>query len=256
MKNVGIDFFPIDVYDDRGLQLIEAEFGLKGFAIVVKLHQKIHRECGYYCEYTSEIALLLAAEWRLSSNAVSSIVNACVRRGIFNKDLHDKYHVLTSEKIQTDYFRAVSRRKQILIKPEYLLVDPTQICKNVNIFWENVNNFKENVSNSEQSKSNTHSKSKRERCGTHSNVYLSPEQMQDLKDKFPDSWEDKINRLSKYMETSGRTYANHYVVILQWAEEDSQPQRKATGFTNFEQRKDYDYDALENRAFNKGADKK
>ena len=155
MKNVGIDFFPIDVYDDTGLQLIEAEFGLKGFAIVVKLHQKIHRENGYYCECTSEIALLLSAEWHISGNAVSNIIETCIKRGIFNKDLHDKYHVLTSEKIQRDYFRAVSRRKQIFVKPEYLLVDPAQICKNVSIFLENVNNSLKNVDNSKQSNSNT-----------------------------------------------------------------------------------------------------
>ena len=51
----GIDYFPLDVSMNDSMKLIEAEFGLKGFAVVVKLWQKIYGGEGYYCEWTEEV---------------------------------------------------------------------------------------------------------------------------------------------------------------------------------------------------------
>ena len=47
----GVDYFSLDCYMDDKIKMIQAEFGLKGFAIVVKLWQTIYREHGYYCEW-------------------------------------------------------------------------------------------------------------------------------------------------------------------------------------------------------------
>ena len=52
----GISFFPLDVHMDDGIALIEAEFGLTGFAVIVKLYQKIYGGLGYYCEWTNDVA--------------------------------------------------------------------------------------------------------------------------------------------------------------------------------------------------------
>ena len=41
IKN-GVDYFPLDVHLDKKFELIEAEFGLTGFAVVVKLLQRIY----------------------------------------------------------------------------------------------------------------------------------------------------------------------------------------------------------------------
>ena len=38
----GITYFPLDVHMDDNIELIEAEFGLTGFAVIVKLYQKIY----------------------------------------------------------------------------------------------------------------------------------------------------------------------------------------------------------------------
>lgn len=35
-----------------------------------------------------------------------------------------------------------------------------------------------------------------------------------------------INKLSRYMESSGKTYQNHYVTILKWYEEDKDKLRQ------------------------------
>lgn len=141
----GIDYFPLDVTLDEKIELIEAQFGLTGFAVIVKLLQKIYGGEGYYAEWTNEIALLFARKIGANGNAVSDIVNAAIKRGIFDKTLYDKYQILTSKGIQKRYFEAVSRRKNVEVKGTYLLIDVTVFLKNVNILGQNVNIFNKNA---------------------------------------------------------------------------------------------------------------
>lgn len=151
IKN-GLDYFPLDVNLDDKIALIEAEFGLTGFAVIVKLFQKIYGERGYYCEWTNEVALLFGHKNGLGGTAVSEIVSASIRRGIFDKNLFDKYNILTSTGIQKRYFEAVNRRKQIEVKKQYLLIDVTVFLDNVNINQVNVNINSENDNNNSQRK--------------------------------------------------------------------------------------------------------
>ena len=137
--NNGINYFPLNVHLDDKFELIEAEFGLKGFAIVVKLFQKIYGQQGYYCEWTEDVALLFGKNVGLGGDAVSEIVRAAIKRGIFDSELYDKYQILTSRGIQERYFEAVSRRKEVEVRKEYLLIKVDQIYKNVRILNENVN---------------------------------------------------------------------------------------------------------------------
>lgn len=148
----GIDYFPLDVALDEKVELIEAQFGLTGFAVLVKLFQKIYGGEGYYAEWTNEIALLFAKKIGSNGNAVSDIVDAAVKRGIFDKTLYDKYQILTSKGIQKRYFEAVSRRKNVEVKGAYLLVNATDFLKNVSILKENADIFPENADISQQSK--------------------------------------------------------------------------------------------------------
>ncbi len=148
--NSGIPYFPLDVHLDDKFDLIEAEFGLTGFAIVVKLLQRIYGGQGYYCEWTKDVALLFTKSLNVGGNVVSEIVSASVKRGIFSEKLFNKYGVLTSKGIQARYFEAVSRRKKVDAIKEYLLFEVAQNYKNVNILSKNDNISSENVNISEQ----------------------------------------------------------------------------------------------------------
>lgn len=150
----GLEYFPLDVCLDEKFELIEAEFGLTGFAVVVKLLQRIYGQQGYYCEWTKEVALLFGRQCGFApgDNAVSEIVSAAVRRGIFDKRLYERYRVLTSKGIQMRYLEAVSRRKSVEIKKQYLLVNCASNFKNVHISSEDVDIIQKNADTSEQSK--------------------------------------------------------------------------------------------------------
>lgn len=152
MAKSGIDYFPLDVSLDAKFELIEAEFGLTGFGVVVHLLQEIYGKAGYYIEWTEEVALLFARKVGLGGSVVSEIVEASIRRGMFDKEKYDKYRVLTSKGIQTRYFEAVSRRKVLEVDYNILLVDVAQILTNVNIQAKNVNILSKNADILKQSK--------------------------------------------------------------------------------------------------------
>ena len=147
----GIPYFPLECKLDDKLALIEAEFGLTGFGVVVKLWQKIY-SLGYYLEWTNEVGLLFAREVGLGGNSVSEIVSAAIKRGIFDKTMYDKYCILTSAGIQKRYFEAVKRRKVVEVEDRYLLVKVADFLNPACISRKNANIFQENADISEQRK--------------------------------------------------------------------------------------------------------
>ena len=150
--NGGIPYFSLDTHLDSKFSLIEAEFGLTGFGVVVRLYQWIYGQQGYYLEWSEEVALLFAKEVGLGGSAVSEIVSASIRRGIFDKTLFDKYRILTSVGVQKRYFEAVKRRKKVEVKKAYLLLDVSSLSENVDISDENVCRNTKNVDIFEQRK--------------------------------------------------------------------------------------------------------
>ena len=63
---VGLDYFELNCQLEEKIRLIQAEFGLKGFAVVVKLYQKIYGEVVYYWESSEDSLLLFMSENGLS----------------------------------------------------------------------------------------------------------------------------------------------------------------------------------------------
>lgn len=142
-NKVGLDYFELDCQLEEKVRLIQAEFGLKGFAIVVKLYQKIYGEFGYYCEWNEDSLLLFMSENGVSSrdekNLITEIVAACIRRNIFSEEIFVKYGVLTSVGVQRRYLKATSRRESVSMKKEYLLLSDGKINCNVDIIEDSVN---------------------------------------------------------------------------------------------------------------------
>lgn len=69
----------------------------------------------------------------------------------------------------------------------------------------------------------------RHKYGEYSNVLLSDTDLAKLKAEFPNDWEERIERLSAYMASTGKTYKNHLATIRNWARRDSESQSKRAG---------------------------
>lgn len=57
--------------------------------------------------------------------------------------------------------------------------------------------------------------------GLYENVFLTPAQRKKLEEAFPADADRLINRLSEYMNLSGKRYGNHLAVLLKWGKEDA-----------------------------------
>ena len=133
-NKVGLDYFELDCQMEEKVRLIQAEYGLKGFAVFVRLLQKIYGEHGYYCEWTQDSELLFMSENGLNSGSLQllrNIVSACIRRNIFSDRLLKEYGILTSCGIQKRYLKATAKREVVNLKKEYLLISVPKNRKNI-----------------------------------------------------------------------------------------------------------------------------
>jgi hypothetical protein len=124
IKN-GLDYFPVDVKIDDNLELLEAEHGLQGFAIVIKLWQKIY-SAGYYIDWNQDCALLFSRKINSDVNLINSVINTCFKRGLLDEKKYKKYAILTSSGIQKRFFLICKqlKRTQVNVTNEYLLINP------------------------------------------------------------------------------------------------------------------------------------
>ncbi|WP_409229066.1 DUF4373 domain-containing protein [Gudongella sp. SC589] len=118
----GLDYFSLDVVMSDEVEIIEAEYGLEGFAILIKLYQKIYSE-GYYYQWGDKEQILFSNRVSVDRNLLITIVDNCVKWGLFDEKLYKTYNILTSRRIQNQYFTATYKRTGLEVIQEYLLID-------------------------------------------------------------------------------------------------------------------------------------
>lgn len=127
----GISYFPLDCQMDEKMELLEAEFGLRGFGIIIKLLQRIYGGNGYYCEWSEKINILFASRVHESKEYVKEVITGAMKCEMFSQKLFDGYGILTSQGIQKRYLDAVKRRKDVALIEQYSLLPKSKISKNV-----------------------------------------------------------------------------------------------------------------------------
>lgn len=60
----------------------------------------------------------------------------------------------------------------------------------------------------------------RHKYGQYNNVLLSDKDMEKLKDEFPFDWAERIEKVSEYCASHGKTYKNYLATIRNWARMD------------------------------------
>lgn len=65
-------------------------------------------------------------------------------------------------------------------------------------------------------------KEPRHKYGEYENVLLSDTDLAKLKAEFPNDWQERIERLSAYMASTGKSYRNHLATIRNWARRDKE----------------------------------
>ncbi len=281
MAKAGIDAFLLDCHTNDNISEIEAEYGVKGFAVIVRLWQKIYCEKGYYCEWVTRSPLLFLSNWfggnsGVTVSLIEDIVARCLNNGIFDVGMYKDYSILTSARIQTQYFDVVKRRKEIFVKKEYLLVSVDKIegvvCKNEKNVCKNEKNVCKNetskVKESKVKESDKNNMCKADALTLFEHLWkLYP--VKKGKGKVSDAKKLKlleigygemvraIERYKQYVDSvdylsyqNGSTFFNSgYIDYLDKNYEKVETQKK-NKFHNFQERK-YSYDDLEKRLLNR-----
>ena len=68
-------------------------------------------------------------------------------------------------------------------------------------------------------------KETRHKYGEYKNVLLSDDEMEKLKSEFPD-YQDRIERLSEYCASTGKSYKNYLATIRNWAKKEETPKKE------------------------------
>ena len=123
----GINYFPIGVnfMEENAMEVIEAKYGIKGSAIVLKLLCKIYKE-GYFIRWDEEQCLIFAnkAGREVQAAEVQGIIEILFIKGILDRSSYLENGILTSESIQKVWLEATKRRKRELSELPYLMVRP------------------------------------------------------------------------------------------------------------------------------------
>ena len=121
----GINYFPVGVnfMEENAMEVIEAKYGIKGPAIVLKLLCKIYKE-GYFIRWDEEQCLIFAnkAGREVQAEEVQGIIEILFIKGILDRNSYRENGILTSENIQKVWLEATKRRKRELSELPYLIV--------------------------------------------------------------------------------------------------------------------------------------
>lgn len=245
----GVDYFPLDVHMNDAVELIEAEFGLTGFAVLIKIFQKIYGGEGYYCNWNEDIILLLRRQ--LNCENVKEIIERCIERGIFDKKMYAKHQILTSAGIQKRFFDITARRKKNIINEEFLL--------NSEIADRNDKNVCKNEKNADK---NQQSKVKE------SKVKESKESIKATAFRPPTIDEVKKYIVENHYNVNPERFVDFYTSKNWYVGKNKMKDWKAAvrgwhsrekkdgTFKDYSLKTNYDYEAIENRALMLGKERK
>ena len=151
-QKTGLEYFPLDVdilSDVKVMKLIRRYGNGTAFSIFVALLCRIYKE-GYYIKYEEDDTVfhLSVVLNEGDEQMIEKVIQACLDIGLFDKDIFEQHHVLTSAAIQKRYLtiQQTSRRvgKITLYK-----------CDSVNISEEKT------ADNEEEKKKRTKKRSKK-----------------------------------------------------------------------------------------------
>ena len=183
--------------------------------------------------YTSK---MLADELGFEENTVKLALTTLEQLNMIVTD-HGFFSIAGWEEYQNiegmDKIREQNRLRQAKFKEKKRAL-PSNVTDNVtvtqgNATEEDIEEDKELeediISDSGESAPAKKKRAVRHKYGEYNNVLLTDEQMAKLQAEFTD-WPERIERLSSYMASSGKSYKDHLATIRNWAKKDQQAPRQ------------------------------
>ena len=117
--------------------------------------------------------------------------------------------------------REQNRQRQAKFKEKRKMLLSGNVTDNVIVTEGNATDIDIEEEKEERNKSKNKEKNNkkeiRHKFGEYKNVLLSDEDLEKLKTEFPTDWVARIEKLSSYMASTGKSYKNHLATIRNWA---------------------------------------
>lgn len=174
-----------------------------------------------YCWASNEY---FANQYKVSKPTIQNWLKSLEEKGYIYREVKYKEG---SKEIEARYIRILGGGHQ-----ENLVRGHQEIYQDNNTSINNTfNNTKEYIRELPPSKKSK-AKPIRHKYGEYKNVLLSDEQMEKLKTEFPNDYQERIERLSEYCESSGKTYKNYLATIRSWARKEKSESKNASSGHN------------------------
>lgn len=269
----GIEYagWSVTMFDsDDKIDLLLDACGWDGFGIYFYLCTRAFGGDGYYYKWGFASCASTARRMGggIGSNTVKETVGHCLRIGLFDKGLFDRWGILTSRGIQRSYWRVLANRRSKVVYREYWLladdecqglikislesnhdlannhvqpandyVPATNGGKNSTVQNSTVQSFKNNPAEPVLSPTEEFYRSK---IGT-----VTDKIREGLAEMVSEDGETEVMAAIKIAAEKGARNLGYIRGILRNRRKAEAEQRQKNKFLNYSQRDDVDYDALE-----------
>lgn len=171
---------------------------------------------GLFCQMLS-----LPENWDFKENSIKALATdgiSSVRAGL--KELMEKGYLI----------RKPIREGNLIVDWEYTLIDCPRNLENLkienlkleNLKLENLNPIKlnNNSTKNELNKNNINVCTQKHKYGEYQHVLLTDEEHTHLVELYGSSLDEHIKILDEYIETSGKSYKNHSLVLQKWVHDE------------------------------------
>lgn len=119
----GIDYFSFDTdfFQDIKVRKILRSCGAAATSILINLLCRAYKDRGYYMRWDDDMTFLISDDVGVTEGAVKECVNKAIQVGFFDKDLFDKYSILTSSGIQKRFRSATLKRGKVEFDERFLI---------------------------------------------------------------------------------------------------------------------------------------
>ena len=123
-----LDYYQEDCSIGQVWELLSIKYGGVVYGIYYTVRNQIFAHKGYYLDWCDEFKLLHSGRFHIDYDILVKVIDEAIEKNIFDKELYEKYAILTSREIQQTYLYAAKKRKQHNILPEHCLLAKEEIA--------------------------------------------------------------------------------------------------------------------------------
>lgn len=182
----------------------------------------------YYDGIEDDFAEELALELEEETVDVRMTIAYLLGKGLMEKRSEYEYYLYQVPEMLGKESDAASRMRKKRGKLEEKRNNVTQECHNVQNCYTEIDIEKNKELNKELHTEIEERVADENYAGEHGNVILLDREYKQLRELFPNDYRERVDRLSRYIASSGKKYVSHFATIVRWAKEDEEREKKKT----------------------------